>query len=230
LEKNIVSKHTLLRFIDESKGNINVVLGTKLSVEIAMFALCKVLSKTAFEKKKKICLIFNKNDSNIQGLMKEKISVVIRKLLSNHEFAKKRISLARGEDVIDSSSDITVNSVVEKFYINDKWSEYITALNEAVNLGITQVFILSNSLLFYENMSSIYNMALDNNINIWFQCYKSNESLFFKSRYKDGMKMEKLNIFRSTFNGMEDESKYIVNIDWLSSEFELMLEGVRFWL
>jgi len=231
LEENIVSKHTLLRFIDESKGNTNVILGTRLSVEIAMFALCKVLSKAAFEKNKKICIIFNKNDSNIKRLMKEKISVVIKKLLSNHEFAKKRISLVREEDVVsDSSSDITVDSVVEQFYVNDKWSEYISALNEAVDLGITQIFVLSNSLLFCENMSAIYNRALDNNINVWFQWDKSNESLFFQDRYKNGVKMEKLNVFRSTFNGMEDESKYVVNIDWLSSEFEPILEGVRFWL
>ena len=52
LAGNSVSRDSFLKFIKGAQGNVGIITGVSLPVNISMLILCEILSQDCFEKKK----------------------------------------------------------------------------------------------------------------------------------------------------------------------------------
>lgn len=227
-----MSKYTLLDFLNNNNGSVNLFTGTSLSVNISMLALCEILSKDSFKKNERVYAIFRGKDPNKDGLTSRKFFAMFRKMLSNEDVAQRRIRVISGDSVedINIGGDVRVDSVVTAFNVsNNSYKKYTKCINSAVNNGCKNIFVFSDDFLFCGIMEFAYSIAEFHGVNMWVQSISaSSQQLFIildKRHYSD---LSRFYIVESKSVGMDKSgSKYIVSVNLLNSELDVLIGGAR---
>jgi hypothetical protein len=226
-----VSRDTFLRFIKDAHGNVGIITGTSLPVNISMLVLCEILSQECFEKKEKIYAMFRGKDPNRDGLMRKKLSAVFNKMLSNEDVATRRLGVICGDEIIDVDNTVTVDSVVEVFDLSNKnWAKYLEYIGNAIETGVKNIFIFSEDFVLCGLIQEVYGMIQGSGVNVWFpssiipgHCL----DVIFGDDLKG--ELDKLFILESKFIGMDDSGKnYVVRINLLDQYLATIVMGATF--